>query len=312
MSKKVLVTGGAGFIGSHIVGHLVNDGYNVRILDNLTTGKLSNIQEHLDSENAEFIKGDIQDPSVTKKSLENIDVVIHLAALVSVPLSVQNPELTFNINLSGTLNLLRLSTKEKIEKFVFVSSCAVCGNPTTLPVTEETPTNPLSPYAESKLLGERYCLGFSERQLLPSTVLRFFNVYGLRQGINDYSGVITRFIECCRKGVSLKIYGDGSQTRDFVNVGDVAQAVLATVKSSKVTGETFNIGSGKSTSIKELAETILRLADVNLEVYYESPRLGDVKASYADISKAQRQLGYEPHIALPEGLQSLLNSQETD
>jgi UDP-glucose 4-epimerase len=309
MPKKVLVTGGAGFIGSHVVDRLVLEGYEVRVLDDLSTGKLDNIQRHLSSGKVELVKGDIRDASAVKQSLDGVNFVIHMAALVSVPLSVENPDLTFDINLLGTLNLLRSSIKEKVDRFVFVSSCAVCGDPESLPVTEQTRTNPISPYAESKLIGERYSLGFSERQLLNSVVLRFFNVYGPRQGMNDYSGVITRFIERCKQKLPLTIYGDGSQTRDFVNVKDVAEAVLASMKSSKAAGEVFNIGSGKHTSINELAKTIMELAGVNSEISYEKSRSGDIKDSYADISKAKMLLGYEPKVSLSDGLQSLLEEK---
>jgi UDP-glucose 4-epimerase len=309
MPKKVLVTGGAGFIGSHVVDRLVLEGYEVRVLDDLSTGKLDNIQRNLSSGKVELVKGDIRDASAVKQSLDGVNFVIHMAALVSVPLSVENPDLTFDINLLGTLNLLRSSIKEKVDRFVFVSSCAVCGDPESLPVTEQTRTNPISPYAESKLIGERYSLGFSERQLLNSVVLRFFNVYGPRQGMNDYSGVITRFIERCKQKLPLTIYGDGSQTRDFVNVKDVAEAVLASMKSSKAAGEVFNIGSGKHTSINELAKTIMELAGVNSEISYEKSRSGDIKDSYADISKAKMLLGYEPKVSLSDGLQSLLEEK---
>jgi UDP-glucose 4-epimerase len=309
MPKKILVTGGAGFIGSHVVDRLVLEGYEVRVLDDLSTGKLDNIQRNLSSGKVELVKGDIRDASAVKQSLDGVNFVIHMAALVSVPLSVENPDLTFDINLLGTLNLLRSSIKEKVDRFVFVSSCAVCGDPESLPVTEQTRTNPISPYAESKLIGERYSLGFSERQLLNSVVLRFFNVYGPRQGMNDYSGVITRFIERCKQKLPLTIYGDGSQTRDFVNVKDVAEAVLASMKSSKAAGEVFNIGSGKHTSINELAKTIMELAGVNSEISYEKSRSGDIKDSYADISKAKMLLGYEPKVSLSDGLQSLLEEK---
>ncbi len=309
MPTKVLVTGGAGFIGSHVVDRLVLEGYEVSVLDNLSSGKLDNIQGHLSSGKVEFVKGDIRDASAVKQSLEGVKAVVHMAALVSVPLSVENPNLTFDINLLGTLNLLRSSINKKVDRFVFVSSCAVCGNPESLPVTEQTRTNPISPYAESKLIGERYCLGFSDRRLLNSVVLRFFNVYGPRQGMNDYSGVITRFIERCNQKLPLTIYGDGSQTRDFVNVKDVAEAVLASIKSSKAVGEVFNIGSGKHTSIKELAKTVIELAGVNSEVSFEKSRAGDIKDSYADISKAKMILGYEPKVSLRDGLQALVEER---
>ena len=194
------------------------------------------------------------------------------------------------------------------DRFVFVSSCAVCGDPKTLPVTEETPTDPISPYAESKLIGERYCLGFSERQLLESVVLRFFNVYGPRQTMNDYSGVITRFLERCDQKLPLTIYGDGSQTRDFVNVNDVAAAVVASME-SKVTGEVFNIGSGKPTTINELATSIIELTGSKNEVRFEKARAGDIKDSYADVSKAKKLLGFEPKVSLRSGLQTLIEER---
>jgi UDP-glucose 4-epimerase len=308
MSLKVLVTGGAGFIGSHVVDRLVTEGYEVRVLDNLSTGSLDNIKGHLSSGKVELIKGDIRDAAIVKQSLDNVSFVIHMAALVSVPLSLENPNLTFDINLLGTLNLLRSSIKKSIDKFVFISSCAVCGDPHSLPVTEKTPTDPISPYADSKLIGERYCLGFSERQLLRSVVLRFFNVYGPRQTMNDYSGVITRFLERCDQKLPLTIYGDGSQTRDFINVRDVAMAVFTSMK-SKVEGEVFNIGSGKPTTINELAKTIIELTGANIGIRYEKSRAGDIKNSYADISKAKNLLGYEPKGSLRNGLQTLIKEK---
>jgi UDP-glucose 4-epimerase len=308
MSPKVLVTGGCGFIGSHVVDRLVTEGYEVRILDNLTTGTLDNIKCHLSSGKVELVRGDIRDASTVEQSLDNVSFVIHMAALVSVPLSLQNPNLTFDINLLGTLNLLRSSIKKNIDKFVFISSCAVCGDPHSLPVTEQTPTDPISPYAESKLIGERYCLGFNERQLLRSVVLRFFNVYGPRQTMNDYSGVITRFLERCDQNLPLTIYGDGSQTRDFINVNDVAMAVSTSMK-SKIDGEVFNIGSGKPTTINELAKTIIELTGENIEICHEKPRAGDIKDSYSDISKAKKFLGYEPKVSLRDGLGILLEAK---
>ena len=311
MHSKVLVTGGAGFIGSHTVDRLVKEGYAVRVLDDLTTGKLENIQGHLSSGKVELVKGDIRDLSTVKESLENIDAVIHFAALVSIPLSLKNPNLTFDINLLGTLNLLRSSVEKNINKFVFISSCAVCGDPKLLPVTEETPTNPISPYAESKLIGERYCQGFSERELLQTVILRFFNVYGPRQGMNDYSGVITRFVNLTMNKLPLTIYGDGLQTRDFVNVADIAEAVLASIKKPVKNG-IFNIGSGKPTSINELAKTILQLTGADVEIQHKEYRAGEIRDSYADISKARKFLGFEPKVSLKEGLKVLLDNERVE
>jgi len=309
MRKKVLVTGGAGFIGSHVVDRLVNEGCEVRVLDDLSTGKLENIQTHLRSGKVELVKGDIRDASVVTKSLDGVSRVIHMAALDSVPLSTANPDLTFDINLLGTLNLLRSSIEQHVDRFVFVSSCAVFGDPVSLPATEETQTNPISPYAESKLIGERYCLGFSERQLLHTVVLRFFNVYGPRQSINTCSGVVTSFIDRCRLRLPLMIYGDGSQKRDFVNVKDVVGAISASTKSKGVEGQVINIGSGEPTSINDLAKTVIELAGGDLEITHVKSRAGDIKNSYSDISKAKKLLDFEPKVTLQEGLKSLFDEK---
>jgi UDP-glucose 4-epimerase len=309
-SLRVLVTGGAGFIGSHMVDRLVNDGCDVRVIDNLSTGRLDNIQGLLSAGKVDFVKGDVRDVSLVRKSVDDVDVVIHFAAVTSVPFSVANPDLTFDVNLLGTLNLIRASVHANVGRFVFVSSCAVYGDPEFLPVREEYRTDPISPYAESKLLGERYCLGFQQRQLLRGVVLRFFNVYGPRQGMNDYSGVITKFIDRVKRKEPLVVYGDGSQTRDFVSVYDVVDAVLASVKSSDAEGEVFNVGSGKPTSINMLAKTVLELAGVDLMIRYEKPRVGDIKDSYADISKAKNLLGFEPKVSLRDGLRVLLEEKK--
>lgn len=308
-STKVLVTGGAGFIGSHVVDRLVSEGYDVSVIDDLSTGNIGTIQAHLSSGKVDFVKGDIRDALLVKKSLDGVDVVVHLAALVSVPLSVENPNLTFDINLNGTLNLLQSSLKAKVKRFVFISSCAVYGNPESLPINEATRTNPISPYAESKLLAERYCLGFNDLQHLRTVVLRFFNVYGPRQKINDYSGVITHFIDLSKKKLPLIIYGDGSQTRDFVNVYDVTEGVLASMRSLQAEGEVFNIGSGKPTSINELAKTVLEVTGSYSKIHYEKTRAGDIKDSYADISKANIRLGYVPKFSLRDGLQVLVKEK---
>jgi UDP-glucose 4-epimerase len=303
---RVLVTGGAGFIGSHLVDRLIDEGYNVKVIDNLSSGKLENIDRHLKNGRVKFVEGDIRDSALARSSLVGVDAVFHLAAIISVPFSILNPELTFDVNLAGTLNLLNASSEKGVKKFVFVSSCAVFGDTKILPVNENASTNPISPYAESKLSGERNCLNFQQKGLLQSVVLRFFNVYGPRQGMNDYSGVITRFINRAKQKQHLTIYGDGSQTRDFVNVHDIVEALLASLKSSGANGEVFNIGSGKPTSITALAKTVLELTGQDLEIRYELPRAGDIKDSYADISKAKRLLGYEPKVTLRDGLKDLI------
>lgn len=304
-ARKVLVTGGAGFIGSHLVDRLVSGDCKVRVIDNLSTGKLANISQHVGKGAVDFVKGDIRDFELAKKCVIDVDAVVHLAAIISVPFSVKHPEATYETNVAGTLNLLNACAEAKVSKFVFISSCAVYGEPEYLPVDELHPTNPISPYAESKLLGERHCLDFHKRRLLKSVVLRLFNVYGPRQGVNDYSGVITKFIDRSKRKMPLIIYGDGSQTRDFVNVHDVVEAVLKALETEKAAGEIFNIGFGVATSINELAQHILDLAGLDLEISYEQPRAGDIKDTYADISKAEKLLGYAPVVSLHDGLRAL-------
>ena len=303
--NRALVTGGAGFIGSHLVDRLVSGDCHVRVIDNLSTGKLANISQHLREGVIDFVKGDIKDFELVRKCVHDLDAVVHLAAITSVPFSVKQPEVTYETNVAGTLNLLNACAEARVRKFVFISSCAVYGEPEYLPVDERHPTNPISPYAESKLLGERHCLDFHRKRLLKSVVLRLFNVYGSRQGVNDYSGVITKFIDRSKQKAPLIIYGDGSQTRDFVNVHDVVEAVLKALETEASEGEVFNIGFGAATSVNELAQHILDLAGLNLEISYEQPRAGDIKNTYANISKAEKLLGYKPAVSLHAGLRAL-------
>jgi len=302
---QVLVTGGAGFIGSHLVDKLVSNGHIVRVIDDLSTGKLANIEGHLRSGKVHFVKGDIRDTELTRKTLQGINVVFHLAAITSVPFSVQNPTLTTDVNVEGTLNLLTSSVQEKVEKFVFVSSCAVYGEPKYLPVNENHPAQPISPYAESKLTAEKTCQTFHKKQLLQSIIFRLFNVYGPRQGMNEYSGVITRFFENCKHNLPLTMYGDGSQTRDFIHVNDVADTILNSSTQKAAEGQIFNLGFGKPTTIQELAHAISKIYGKPDNIARSPPRPGDIKHSYADISKAQQLLDYSPKYLLKEGLQTL-------
>ena len=308
-ATSVLVTGGAGFIGSHIVDRLISSGYSVRVLDDLSTGKLSNISVHVKSGKVDFVKGNVRDASTVKTVVKDVDASIHLVAITSVPFSVENPNETFETNVAGTLNLLSSCAEEGVCKLILVSSCAVYGDPESLPVDEQHPANPISPYAESKLAAEKFCLGFHEKSLIKSVVLRLFNVYGPRQTVNDYSGVITRFLERCKQRLPLIIYGDGTQTRDFINVQDVVEAVLKSLENKDAEGEVFNVGSGKPTSINELARIILEPSRVTIPISYESPRVGDIKNSYADISKAEALLEYKPKFSLKYGLRLLLEEE---
>jgi UDP-glucose 4-epimerase len=306
-SKTVLITGGAGFIGSHLVDRLINQNYKVRVIDNLSAGCLNNLGSHLRDGTVEFIQGDIRDFSLIRKCVENVDSVVHLAAQTSVPYSLLKPDFTFDVNVSGSLNLMQASIEAGVRRFVFASSCAVFGDTQTVPIDENIALKPISPYAESKLAIERCCRGFNQRGLLGSVVLRFFNVYGPRQGLSEYSGVITQFINRLRMGSPLVVFGDGTQTRDFVSVFDVVEGIVLAMEKQGVEGEAFNIGSGYATSIEDLAKAVLDLAGSDLGIEHRAARLGDIVASVADISKAKRVLEFEPKIGLFEGLRPLVN-----
>ena len=305
-SKCALVTGGAGFIGSHLVDRLVAEGYHVKVIDDLSTGTLANIEGHVEAGRVEFLKGDIRDQALVKEAMHGVDVVAHLAALTSVPFSMKNPDLVYDVNVSGSLNLMFSAIETGVDRFVFASSCAVYGDTTVLPVSESADFKPLSPYAESKLAIERCLRGFSGRGVLDSVVLRFFNVYGPRQGLSEYSGVITMFTDRCRSHQPLLIFGDGSQTRDFVNVADVVAGIYAALTVSNITGEVFNIGTGKPTSVNELAHAVLELTGANVGIRYEPERLGEIKESYADNSRAKRLLSFRPKVGLNQGLKALV------
>jgi UDP-glucose 4-epimerase len=307
-TTRVLVTGGAGFIGSHLVDRLVAEDFDVRVLDDLSSGCLDNIRGHVDSGRVEFVKGDVKDPEVVGECVRGVGFVVHLAAVVSVPFSNANPALTYDTNVSGTLNVLVACAKAKVSRFVFASTCAVYGEPEHLPVDEGAPCRPISPYAESKLAAERFSLGFCEKRLLDCVALRFFNVYGPRQCMNDYSGVITRFVDLARRGSTLTVYGDGSATRDFVYVGDVVDAIMLCLEGRVAVGEVFNVGTGKATSVDELAKTVLELVPSGRGVVYDKPRVGDIKSSYADVSEAERVLGFRAKTGLRDGLRVLIET----
>ncbi|NLF87774.1 SDR family NAD(P)-dependent oxidoreductase [Candidatus Bathyarchaeota archaeon] len=306
MGKTALVTGGAGFIGSHLVDRLVAEGYFVKVIDDLSTGQLSNIASHVESGRVEFLKGDIRDQALIKKAVEGVDAVAHLAALTSVPFSMKNPDLVYDVNVSGSLNLIFAAIEAGVGRFVFASSCAVYGDTKVLPVSELAAFSPLSPYAESKLAIERCLRGLGLRGALDSVVLRFFNVYGLRQGLSEYSGVITKFFDCAKSRQSLVVYGDGSQTRDFVNVADIVEGIYSALTVSGVEGGVFNLGTGKPTSVNDLAHAVLDLTGAGVGIHYEPARLGEIKESYADISKAKQLLKFGPKVTLREGLAALV------
>lgn len=307
-SVKVLVTGGAGFIGSHLVDKLVEEGCKVKILDDLSNGELRNIEDHLVEGRVEFIEGSIVDPEAVKMAVADVDALVHLAAVVSVPYSVSNPRETFEVNAKGTERLLHQCAVEHVKKFIFVSSCGVYGEPRYVPVDEIHPAYPLSPYAASKFEAERICLKDCDTNGLETVVLRLFNVYGRRQGQNGYAGVITSFAERLTRGLPLIIYGDGLQKRDFVHVSDVVKAVWLALTKPGAEG-VFNIASGKPVSINKLAKSMSKLVDIeNPQMIHEKPRKGDIRQSHGDYSKAKKTLGFTPETELEDGLSGLLDS----
>jgi nucleoside-diphosphate-sugar epimerase len=305
--SEILVTGGAGFIGSHLVDRLLDEGSNVRVIDNLSTGEKKNLVQHQNKQSFQFIEGDIRNFNHVKKAVKGVDAVFHEAALVSVTNSVENPLLTNEVNITGTVNLLKACVDTKVKRFIFASSCAVYGDSETLPKRENLIPMPLSPYAVSKLAAENYAKVFHRVYDLETVVLRYFNVYGTRQKYGPYSGVISIFINNLLENKAPIIYGDGEQTRDFVNVKDVVEANILALTKKNVAGEVFNISGGQVTSINALANSLQTImGKPALEPVYAESRPGDIRNSYADISKARKNLGYEPMVKLDKGLTSLV------
>lgn len=304
--KRAVVTGGAGFIGSHIADGLVARGYQVNIIDDLSTGNKENIASLLNQNHVEFTECSIADLSVLTKLFRGADYVFHLAAIPSVPRSIENPQASHEANITGTLKVLLAARDTAVKKVVYASSCAVYGDTCTLPIKEDTLSNPQSPYAVTKLAGEYYCQVFHQVYGLPTVCLRYFNVYGPKQEPNsEYSAVIPRFIQRVLDDKPPLILGDGEQTRDFTFITDVVEANIL-VAESQATG-IFNIGSGQRISITRLAELIIGLAGNNVKPIHEEPRPGDIKHSLADISKAG-SFGYKPKYSLERGLAKIIGS----
>jgi nucleoside-diphosphate-sugar epimerase len=293
-----LVTGGAGFIGSHLSEELVKRGHRVRVVDNFVTGYQRNIRDGV-----EFVKGDLADPSVAETVVKGIEYVLHEAAIPSVPRSVANPLESNRANIDSTLNLLIASRDSGVKRLVFAGSSSVYGDTEVLPKTETMPTNPLSPYALQKLMGEMYGQMFTRLYGFEAVTTRYFNVFGPRQDPGSpYSGVISLFIKALHEGSQPVIYGDGEQTRDFTYVTNVVDGVIRAAETPGVGGEVFNIATNGRISLNELLATLKKIFGSNVEPIYKEVRAGDVRDSQADISKAQRLLGYQPIVGLEEGL----------
>ena len=302
-SKKYLITGGAGFIGSHLAERLLANGAEVIVLDNLSNGFESNVPAR-----ADLVVGDAGNPDLLKRILPGCDAIFHLAAISSVQDSIDRPMEVHDINLKTTLCLLEAARNHSIKRFIFSSSAAVYGDTGGDPAREDMNPRPLSHYAIQKLSSEYYCSVYQRLYGITSFCLRYFNIFGQRQRADSpYSGVIAKFIDVAKKGGSITIYGDGSQTRDFCPVADVVSANIAaaTVRSEDVAGGIFNIGSGRSISVKDLATSIRKLFPASGDIVFAPARSGEIHSSVANISRARLSLGFEPAISFEDAIKDL-------
>jgi len=296
-NKTVLVTGGAGFIGSHLVDSLVPNN-EVRVLDNFSTGS----HENLNSE-AEVIETDLRNEKATENALQDVDLVFHQAAQVSVTRSIEQPQESFSNNLAATLNILEQARTNDF-RVVLASSCAIYGDPEETPVPESHPKDPQSPYGLEKLTVDRYARLYHDLYDVETVALRYFNVYGPRQSGGDYSGVISIFKRQAENDEPLTVEGDGEQTRDFVHVDDVVRANLLAAETDRV-GEAYNVGTGSTVTIRELAEQIRAVSGSDSDICHVDGRDGDIERSQADIGRIRSRMRFESKISLTEGLQSL-------
>lgn len=304
---RALVTGGAGFIGSHIVDELVARGVETYVIDNLSTGTLDNLVQHRGNSLLHFMAGDVREVEALLQDT-NVDVVFHDAAIASVPKSVSHPMLVHEVNVNMTLQLLNYCVKAGVKRFVFASSAAVYGFLEDS-AREDMACRPNSPYGAGKLAVENYLHAYRRTYGLETVMLRYFNVYGPRQRYSDYSGVITIFINKVLEGERPTIFGDGLQVRDFVHVDDIVQANMLAMESANAVGEMFNVASGRATSILDLVRIVQELVGAAGEdPLFAPPRAGDMKLGLATIDKIRGVLGYDPKIQMQEGLKGVIDS----
>jgi nucleoside-diphosphate-sugar epimerase len=300
-----LVTGGAGFIGSHLAEALAGRGHTVRVVDNLVGGKRANLA-HVAG--VEFLEGDLADMPVAEHAVRGVDYVLHQAAIPSVPRSVADPVTSNRANITATLNVLVAARDARVKRLVYAGSSSAYGNAATLPKHEDMPPNPLSPYALQKVVGEQYCRMFTQLYGLETVSIRYFNVFGPRQDPGSpYSGVISLFSTALLEGRPPTIYGDGEQTRDFTYVTNVVDGVLRACDAPNVAGEWINVATGGRISLNELLRVMQQIVGTSLQPVYAETRQGDVQDSQADITKARTRLGYEPTVDLEEGLRRTLD-----
>jgi len=310
MAETYLVTGGAGFIGSNIVQSLVDQGGTVRVFDNLSTGKINNLTDV--RSDMEFIKGDIRNLEEVQKAMPGIDYVFHQAALPSVPRSIEDPLSAHESNITGTLNILLAARDNQVKRVVYAGSSSAYGDTPTLPKHEDMNPAPLSPYALTKLAGEYYCRIFTEVFGLETITLRYFNVFGPRQNPeSQYAAVIPKFIDSLLKNKAPTIYGDGEQTRDFTYVENVVSANLLATQVEQTLGEVVNVATNTRISLNHLYSTMQNILDKKIPPVYSEPRPGDVKHSLADISRAEKLLGYKTLVELDKGLQKTIDWMQT-
>jgi nucleoside-diphosphate-sugar epimerase len=303
--EKFLVTGGAGFIGSNICGELVSQGCFVRVVDNLLTGKKSNLSALLDK--IEFIEADMGEPEVARSAMKGIDVVLHQGALPSVPRSVDDPAATHRHCVDATFTLLLAARDAKVKRFVYAASSSAYGDTPTLPKVETMPINPLSPYAAAKLMGEYYCSVFYKVFGLETITLRYFNVFGPHQDpTSQYAAAIPAFVTAILKGKRPTIYGDGTQSRDFTYVDNVVVANLLAAKAKQTKGEVVNVACGQAVTINAIIDMINESVGKKVKPIYAPARKGDVKHSLADITLAKKLIGYKPIISFKDGLQKAI------
>jgi UDP-glucose 4-epimerase len=299
-SDLALVTGGAGFIGSHLVERLLAEGRHVRVLDDLSSGRREFLPAHA---RLEVLVGDVRDPAMLTRAMAGAEVVFHQGALRSVPKSVEDPWAYHDVNATGTMRLLLAARAAKVRRVVVASSSSVYGDQPVLPLEETLRPQPISPYGASKLIGEHYCENFSRHYGLETVSLRYFNVYGPRQDPNsEYAAVVARFIIAALARRPLEIHGDGGQTRDFTYVGNVVDANLAAAGAPRAAGEAYNIACGSRLSVLDIATKLEAILGRSLERHHTPARAGDVRDTLADISRARQGMGYVPRVDFDEGL----------